>query len=125
MAKNRMERINEEIKRCLSEVLGEVKDPRIPQFTSILAVKATGDLKYAKVYVSFFTKGDKEKALKALKSASGFIRRELSQKINLRITPELIFENDDSIEYGAKISGILNSLEKKEQNEGEKHGDNV
>ena len=110
MAKNRIERINEEIKRVLSDILREVKDPRIPQFTSVVKVSTTGDLKYCKVFVSFFTKGDKEKALKALKSASGFIRRELSQRVQLRQTPELLFENDDSIEYGAKISGIVNAF---------------
>jgi ribosome-binding factor A len=123
MAKNRMEKINEEIKRCLGEIFREVKDPRIPHFTSVIGVKCTGDLKFAKVYVSFFTKGDKKKAVDALKSASGFIRHELSQKINLRNTPQLIFENDESIAYGAKISGILHSLDATNDDEETKNED--
>lgn len=119
MAKVRMDRINEEIKRQLGAILGEVKDPRIPEFTSVLSVQTTGDLKYAKVYVSFFTKGDTQKALAALKSAAGFIRCELSTRVKLRATPELLFEYDDSIERGARISGIINSLSKQEKSGGE------
>lgn len=111
MAKERINKINEEIRRELSGVLREVKDSRIPMMTSIVAVNVTNDLSYAKVYVSVM--GDEEtrkKALEGLKSASGFMRREIGRKMTIRYTPELIFEIDKSIEHGAHINEVINSL---------------
>ena len=108
---NRYDRVSEEIKRELSAVIRELKDPRIPSVISVTAAKTTKDLKYAKVYVSVF--GDdqgKKDAISALKNASGFIRKEISQRLNLRNTPEFSFLLDDSIEYGAHINDLLNNL---------------
>ena len=112
MASNRIIRINEEVRRELSNVIRELKDPRIPLMTSIVAVNVTNDLRYAKVYVSVM--GDEEtkkQALVGLKKAAGFCRREISQKIDLRYTPELIFELDNSIEHGAHINALIQNLD--------------
>lgn len=115
MAKERINKINEELRRELSGVLREVKDSRIPMMTSIVAVNVTNDLSYAKVFVSVM--GDAEvqkKALEGLKSAAGFMRREVGRKMTIRYTPELIFEIDRSIEHGAHINEVINSLNKKQ-----------
>ena len=116
MAKERINKINEEVRRELSAILREVKDSRIPMMTSIVAVNVTNDLSYAKVYVSIM--GDEsvqKKALEGLKSAAGFMRREVGRRISIRHTPELIFEIDHSIEHGAHINEVLSSLNKGEQ----------
>ena len=107
----RIDKINEEVKRELAKVLRELKDTRIPMMTSIVSVRVTNDLSYAKVYVSVM--GDetvKKNALAGLKSASGYIRREIGHRVQLRVTPEFIFELDDSIEYGAHIDELLRNL---------------
>ena len=109
-ASGRMDRINEEVRRELSEILrDEVKDPRIETpLLSVLKADTTRDLKYCKVYISIL--GDekrRDETAKALKSASGFIRRELAARLNLRNTPELKFIMDDSIEYSIHISKML------------------
>jgi len=112
MASNRIIRINEEVKRELAGVIRELKDPRIPIMTSVVAVNVTNDLRYAKVYVSVL--GDetvKKEALKGLKAAAGFARREVSRRVNLRVSPELIFELDSSIEHGAHINEIIQNLD--------------
>lgn len=110
-AYNRIDRISEEVKKELSNVVRDLKDPRITTVVSVVNVKVTKDLKFAKAYISVF--GD-EKAQKgvldALKSASGFIRREIGRRINLRNTPEFTFELDNSIEYGAHINQVLKNL---------------
>lgn len=108
---NRTDRISEEVKRELSAVIRELKDPRLPIMTTVVAVRVTKDLKFAKAYISIM--GDenaKSGALAALKSASGFIRREIGHRLNLRNTPEFTFVADDSIEYGAHINEILKEL---------------
>ena len=113
MAKERINKINEEVRRELSAILREVKDSRIPMMTSVVAVNVTNDLSYAKVYVSVM--GDeavKKKALEGLKSASGFIRREIGRRVSLRHTPEFIFQIDNSIEHGAHINEMLAGLKK-------------
>ena len=111
MANYRRGRINDEMKKELSMVLREVKDPRLKDaFISITAVEVTGDLKFAKVYYSAMM-GDKKEIAKGLKSSAGYIRREIAQRLNLRITPEFTFHLDESIEYGAHIASILNSIE--------------
>lgn len=104
----RIDKINEEVKRELAGVIRELKDSRIPMMTSIVAVKVTNDLRYAKVYVSVM--GDDEtqkKAIEGLTSAAGFIRREMGRRVDLRCTPEFLFELDHSIEYGAHINDII------------------
>ena len=108
---SRTDRINEEIRKELSQIFRELKDPRIDVKTSVLRADTTRDLKYCKIYVSTF--GGEEaraEAMAALKSASGFIRRELAHRLNLRITPELTFLMDDSIEYNIHMATIIRDL---------------
>ena len=119
----RMDRINEEVRRELSEILREeVKDPRVDQhLLSVIKADTSKDLKYCKVFISIL--GDDEQrteTAKALKSAAGFIRRELAARLNLRNTPELKFVMDDSIEYSIHISQMLKEIEPPE-----KHDDTV
>ena len=111
MAKYRRDRINDEVKKELSMILREVKDPRLANaFISITAVDVTGDLKFAKVYYSAM-QGDKKEVAAGLRSSAGFIRREVARRLNLRMTPEFSFYEDHSIEHGAKISKLLNGIE--------------
>ena len=112
MASNRIGRINEEIQKELSSLLRSVKDPRVQDtMISITHVETTPDLRYAKVYVSFLQEDRASDALKGLKSAGGYLRRELSRALQLRYTPELVWALDDSITYGAKMLELINSLE--------------
>ena len=110
MANYRRGRINDEVQKELAMVLREIKDPRVRDaFISITAVDVTPDLKFAKVYYSAM-QGDKKEVAKGLKSSAGFIRRQIAQKLNLRITPELSFVEDTSIKYGAHISELLSGI---------------
>ena len=121
MASNRKGRINEELQRELSSLIRTLKDPRVQQsMVSVTKVEATGDLRYAKVYISVLDKDKSKETLKGLKSACGFLRREIGSRLQLRYTPELVFEEDDSIAYGAKMFELLRSLDvKKEENDNE------
>jgi ribosome-binding factor A len=111
MANYRRGRINDEMQKELALILREIKDPRIKDaFISITAVEATGDLKFAKVYYSAML-GDKKEIAKGLKTSAGYIRRQLAMRLNLRMTPELSFYEDHSIEHGAKISKLLENIE--------------
>ncbi len=112
MASNRLGRINEEIQRELSGLIRNVKDPRVHGLVSITAVETTPDLRYAKVFVSVLDKSDVNEVIKGLKSAGGYLRRELGSVLTLRYTPELIFERDDSMAKGAHILQLLENLEK-------------
>ena len=116
MASNRINRINEEIQRALSALFRQLKDPRVSQvgMVSITRVDTTADLRYAKVYVSVLNKEQEKDVLKGLKSASGFLRRELGHALQLRYTPELQFVGDDSIQHGAHILELLRQEEAKE-----------
>ena len=109
MASNRIGRINEEIQRELAEQIRFLKDPRVSQvgMVSIIRVDTTGDLRYARVWVSVLDKNQEKDVLRGLKSASGFLRRELGRKLQLRYTPELQFIADDSISQGAHILEVL------------------
>ncbi len=113
MAGHRIERTTEDIKRELTAIFRELKDPRVQSvFLSIVRVEVTNDLSYCTVSVSAMEGLDKaQAAVKGLKSAAGFIRRELGHRLRLRHVPELIFNATDSIEYSAHISSILNSLD--------------
>ena len=112
MASNRIGRINEEIQKELASLLRNLKDPRVQNtMISITRVETTPDLRYAKVYASFLEDYKANDALKGLKSAGGYLRRELGRALNLRYTPELVWELDDSITYGAKMLKLINSLE--------------
>lgn len=111
MAKNRISKINEEVRRELAAVIRELKDSRIPMMTSVVAVNVTNDLSYAKCYISVMGDEDtQKKAIEGLKSASGFIRREIGRRIELRHTPEFQFELDHSIEHGAYINQVLSDI---------------
>ena len=112
MASNRIGRINEEIAKELASLRRKLKDPRVQDtMISITHVETTPDLRYAKVYVSFLQEERAEDALKGLKSAGGYLRRELGRALQLRYTPELVWALDDSITYGAKMLKLINSLE--------------
>ena len=112
MASNRIGRINEEIQKELANLIRNLKDPRVQDtMISITHVEATPDLRYAKVFVSFLQEDKATDALKGLKSASGYLRRELGRSLQLRYTPELVWQLDDSIVYGAKMLKLINSLE--------------
>lgn len=124
MPKNeaRLNRINEELKKELSQILNyELKNPNVTGMLSVTRVKITPDFKYAKVYVSILNSKNIKKTMEGLKESSGFMRSRLAKTVNLRITPELVFEIDDSLEYGAKIDSILKTLNisKKEDEEKE------
>ena len=111
MASNRIGRINEEIQRELSALIPAVKDPRVSGMISVTAVETTPDLRYAKAYISVLDKENGERVLKGLRSASGWLRRELGSALKLRYTPELVFQLDDSIDKGAHILELLCSVE--------------
>ena len=116
MANYRGGRINEEVKREISTIIrNEIKDPRLTAMVSVTDVKVTKDLRYAKVFVSIFGIDDEEKnnTFIALKNASGYIRREIGQRINLRYNPQIIFELDDSINYGMHIEELIQKVKDK------------
>ena len=107
MAKYRRGRINDEMCKELANAIRLVKDPRVSDaFVSITGAEVSPDLKYAKIFYSAL-RGDPKETAKGLKSCSGFLRREIAQRMNLRITPELNFCYDESITYGAHISKLL------------------
>ena len=107
MASNRIGRINEEIQRELAALIPTVKDPRVTGMISVTGVEATPDLRWAKVHVSMLDQSSAAQVVKGLKSAAGYLRRELGRRLNLRYTPELVFEEDDSIRHGAHILQML------------------
>ena len=110
MANYRRGRINDEMMKEVAMILREVKDPRVGNaFVSVTGAEVTPDLKYAKIYYSAL-RGDKKELAKGLKAASGYIRSQIAQRLNLRITPELTFILDDSVAHGAHISKLLNSI---------------
>ena len=110
MPKYRQGRINDEFQKEIALILRDVKDPRVSgAFISVTAAEVTPDLKYAKVYYSSLM-GDKKEVKKGLAAANGFIRGQIARRMNLRITPEISFIEDGSIEYGAKISKILEGI---------------
>ena len=111
MASNRIGRINKEIQRELASLIPNVKDPRVTGMISVTAVDTTPDLRYAKIYISVLDKSDSAQVLKGLKSASGWLRRELGRALQLRYTPELTFVRDDSIDKGAHILDMLRNPE--------------
>ena len=111
MARTRIGRINEEIQRELSSLIRTVKDPRVHGLVSITAVDTTPDLRYAKIFVSVLDKSDVKEVVKGLRSAGGYLRRELGRSLQLRYTPELTFVADDSIAEGAHILELIEKLD--------------
>lgn len=127
MASHKIGRTTEDIKRELTAIFRELKDPRVQNaFVSIVRVEVTNDLSYCTVYVSAMEGLDRAKeAVKGLKSAAGFIRRELGRRLTLRHVPSLVFNETDSIEYSANISRILNSLDLHDEDNPEENDDNA
>ena len=120
MPKNdtRLNRIDEELKKQISQIISfELKNPEATGLISVTKVKIPPALKYAKVYVSALNAKDEEKTFEALKQSAGFIRSLIAKRVNLRITPELVFEKDDSFEYGAKIDSIIKELKQEDKKE--------
>ena len=115
MPSNKLARTNDDIQIVMSKLLREIKDPRVNQgMISVTRVETTGDLRYSKIWLSVMGMKDEKEFRRGLRSASGWLRRELGSALNLRYTPELVFEVDHSIEYGAHINEMINSLEKEE-----------
>jgi len=118
MASNRIVRINEAIQKELSALLRTVKDPRVQDtMISITRVETTPDLRYTKVYVSFLQEEKVKDAMAGLKSAAGFLRRQLGANLQLRYSPEIVWALDDSITYGARMLNLINSLGVKHDDE--------
>jgi len=119
MANNKLERTNDDIRFVLSRLLPQVKDPRVQQgdLLSITRVDTTGDLRYCKVYLSVLGELNEKEFKKGLKSAAPWLRRELGRSLDLRYTPELIFELDKSIEHGAYINSLIDKLDIPKENE--------
>ena len=118
MPTNKLARTNDEIQFVISRLLREVKDPRVQQgMISVTRVETTGDLRYSKIWLSVLGMKDEKEFRRGLRSAAGYLRRELGSSMKLRYTPELIFEIDHSIEYGAHINEVINSLDIKHDNE--------
>ena len=114
MSSNRINRINEEIQKELSALLRTVKDPRVQDtMISITRVETTPDLRDTKVYVSFLQEERVKDAMAGLKSAAGYLRRQLGHNLQLRYSPEIVWSEDDSITYGARMLKLINSLEVK------------
>ena len=112
MANNRIGRINEEIQRELANLMRSLKDPRLQSgLLTITHVDTTPDLRYSRIYVSALDKSQEKEMLKGLKSAAGYLRRELGSALKLRYTPELQFVADDSIRQGAHILEMLRNPE--------------
>ncbi len=107
---DRTNMISEEMKKEISTIIqNELKDPRLPKLISVISADVTKDLRYAKVFISVLgDETEKKNAIEGLKSAAGFIRREVGRRMQLRYTPELLFELDNSIERGVYISKLIN-----------------
>ena len=108
---NRLDRVNEELKREIGNIINnELKNSNITGLISVTKVRISPDLKHAKVYVSMINSKSTKNTLAGLKRASGYIRSMIAQRINLRVTPELVFILDDSMEYGERIDSILKRI---------------
>jgi ribosome-binding factor A len=118
---SRIDRIAGEMKKEISEIIKfSIKDPRIPDMLTVTSVDVTGDLRYAKVYISILASNEEKKnAMIALRGAAGFLRRGVGQRIQLRYTPEIIFEEDDSIERGMYINELINKTLYPEKEQGD------
>ena len=121
MATNRIDRISEEVMRALAEAIRSVKDPRVQNgLVSVTHCEVAGDLRYAKVFISVLgTPEQGAEVMKGLKSASGWLRREVGRRVQLRYAPELLFHLDASITHGAHITKVIHDLEKKGKMGGE------
>ena len=110
---SRMNKIDEELRKEISSIIStDLKNPHLTGLISVTKVKTTPDLRFAKVYISMINEKSKKENLSILKQSSGYIRSSIAKKINMRYTPELIFEFDESIEYGSRIDEILKDITK-------------
>ncbi len=114
----RHERLEQDVKFALSDIIrNEVKEPNVSGLISVTDVKITPDQKYAKVYISVYGKTNKNKVIDALKKASGFIKKELGQRVRMRCMPDITFELDNSMEYGEHMDRVIKEvIEKDNQN---------
>lgn len=113
---NRIEKVNSLLKRYISEIINQkINDPRVKGIISVSNVSTAPDLKFAKVSLSIYSTSNSNEVLEAIKSAGGFIRKELASKVEFRCVPNLSFELDTSAEYSEKINKILNNLDIKEE----------
>jgi ribosome-binding factor A len=115
----RSDRMNEEVKKTISEIIREMKDPRISPMTTLTGVDVTNDLKYAKIKVSVYDEDEKKRvsSVEALNHAAGFIARELGARMRIRALPSMKFTLDNSIAYSARISEIINALHREDGKE--------
>ena len=112
MPSNKLARTNDDIQLVMSKLLREIKDPRVNQgMISVTRVETTGDLRYSKIWLSVMGLQNEKEFKKGLKSAAGWLRRELGSSLKLRNTPELTFEIDHSIEYGAHTNELISNLD--------------
>ena len=116
MASYRTNRIDEEVKRELGAIIRELKDPRISGVVSVVAVNVTKDLSYAKAYISVLgTPKQQSDTMLGINSASGFIRKEIGQRLSLRHTPQFVFKLDNSIEHGAHINKLISDARERDE----------
>ena len=113
MASNKLNRTNDDIQRVMANLITQIKDPRVSRWglISVSHVDTTSDLRYSKIYLSVLGDVDEKEFKKGLKSASGWLRHELGSRLDLRYTPELVFELDRSIEHGAHINQLISKLD--------------
>ena len=119
--RTRMVRINDEIQREIADIIRtEIKDPRMAPMVSVVKVETTQDLKFCKVYISVLGSDEEaESTMEALKSGEGFIRRLVAERVNLRLTPKLIFKHDDSLEYSIRMSKLIDEISAKGEDKDE------
>ena len=117
MSSFRIDRISEEVRHALDAIIREMNDPRITGTYAVTRADVTRDLRWCKVYVSVLEDDKAENMIKALKKAAGFIRHELGARVDLRYTPELLFERDRNIAYGAHIAQVLKDVAPREEEE--------
>ncbi len=115
MSSFRIDRISEEVRHAIDAIIREMNDPRIGGTYAVTRADVTRDLRGAKVYVSVLEDDKADEMIKALKKAAGFIRRELGARVDLRYTPELLFERDRNIAYGAHIAQVLKEVAPREE----------
>jgi len=111
MSKNRIDKINTELLKAVSEIINnKLKDPRITGMISVLSIKTTADLKHADVFISIYNGKNNKETIETINKSAGFIRSELSRKLILRTIPNIHFKEDDSLAYSQKITGILKDI---------------
>ncbi len=115
MANFRIDRISEEVRHAIDAIIRDMNDPRIGGTYCVTRADVTRDLRFAKVYISILEDEKADEMIKALKKAAGFIRRELGMRVDLRYTPELLFERDRNIAYGVHIAQVLRDVAPKEE----------